>query len=33
MQDALTIKFRLSSKKSYLNINVDFVKDLIRNTA
>ena len=33
MKDAYPTKFRVTSIKSYLNINVDFVKDLMCNTA
>ena len=33
MKDFVTTKFRLTLMKSYLNINVDFAKDLMHNTA
>ena len=33
MKDVFTTKFRLTLIKSYLNINVDFAKDLKHNTA
>ena len=33
MKDAFTCKYRLIWMKSYLNINVDFVKGLLHNTA
>ena len=33
MKDISTTKFRLTLMKSYLNINVDFAKDLMNNTA
>ena len=33
MKDFLKTKFRLTLMKPYININVDFVKDLMHNTA
>ena len=33
MKDAFTCKYRLIWMKSYLNINVDFAKGLLHNTA
>ena len=33
MKDVLTTKFRLTMMKSNLNINEDFAKDLMLNTA